>query len=437
MKKTSIAILPALIILFLCGGLKAARLTEETVNKKKAGWYLTGLPLVNYTSDTGIGYGARLYLYNNGEREEKYFDEVPYFSQMYGQFFQTTGGFSYHELNLDKHRVLGTKYRIISTLVYDRKTNENFYGTGSETTENDLVDINGNEYIEYEDYEEFLKSDDYRYYKYNNYQYKKPKFLFNFFGDIAHNLRFLTGFEIKWVEIDTWKGKIFEVSGHEYTSGETLLDLSKDEVTGFEGGWVNSVKAGIAYDSRDYEPDPENGLFIDYSFMAATGIIGSDYDFYRSTFGARSYIKIFPPLVLAIRLAYTDASSGTPFYELHNFEFLFRMQEGLGGNRTLRGYPVNRFVSETMTMGNAELRLKFLEITPWTERFAFKALAFVDTGNAYDNAGDPFTDPRFDDYRICYGGGLVIAWNLATIIHFYYGVSKETIAISIDFNHAI
>ena len=35
------------------------------------------------------------------------------------------------------------------------------------------------------------------------------------------------------------------------------------------------------------------------------------------------------------------------------------------------------------------------------------------------------------------GGGIVIAWNQATIIHIYYGMSDETSALSIDFKHAI
>ncbi len=437
MKRCAVILAAAAFLFSICG-ISSAKLSDETVEKKEEGWYITGLPLVNYTTDTGIGYGARLYLYGNGTKSDQYFDEVPYFTQIYAQFFQTTNGFSYHELNLDKHRIFGTRYRIISALVYDRKTNENFYGVGSDVTRHDLVDINGNEYTKYEDYQKFLKSNDYQYYKYNNYQYEKPKFYFRFFGDIIENIKFLTGFEVKWSDIDTWNGKKFEASdGHDHVSSVTLLDMLKNDVEGFDGGWINSVKVGVAYDTRDYEPDPAKGLYIDYSFLAASKLIGSDYDFYRSTAGARAYITIFSPLVLALRAAYTDTSGETPFHETQNFEFLFEMQEGLGSNRTMRGYPGNRFVAETMTLGNAELRFRFAEITPFGQRFAFKLLGFVDTGNAYDEAGDPFSDPRWGDYRYCYGGGLVIAWNLATIIHVYYGQSEETSAISVDFNHAI
>ena len=141
-------------------------------------------------------------------------------------------------------------------------------------------------------------------------------------------------------------------------------------------------------------------------------------------------------LVLALRAGYTDTSGGTPFFEMQTFGFLFEIQEGLGGNRTHRGYPRNRFVAETMTLGNMELRFKVGEATPGTQRFAFKLIAFVDTGNVYDNAAAPITDPRFNDYKFSYGGGLVIAWNMATILHIYYGASKEDSLISIDFNHS-
>ena len=46
--------------------------------------------------------------------------------------------------------------------------------------------------------------------------------------------------------------------------------------------------------------------------------------------------------------------------------------------------------------------------------------AFVDTGRAFDDV-----DLDFDRWRTGYGGGFRLAWNLATIISFDVGVSKE------------
>ncbi len=437
-KLLSLHSLLTIIIFFSFTENPSAKLSEEKINKKKTGWYVTGLPLLNYSSDNGLGYGARLYLYNNGSRTDKYFEKSPYCTQIYAQFFTTTEGFSFHELNLDMYNIFGTKYRVKSAFEFDRRINANFYGTGAQTTRNGLQDFYGNKYSTYDDYEHFLKSNSYQYYKYNNYQYKKPRYRLSFLGDITSSIKFLTGFEILWTDIDSWNRKKFEDEDDDtHTSGITLLDLWSNNIVGLKGGWTNAVKLGVAYDTRDYAPDPGSGLYIDYSFKLADTIFASDYEFYRSTIGARTYITLFKPLVLALRLGFTDTSGGTPFYELNNLDFLFWPQEGLGGHLTLRGYPLNRFVSETMTLGNMEFRFKFAEITPFNQRFEFKLVTFVDAGNVYDEAFDPFKDPGFNDYKFSYGGGLVIAWNLATIIHAYYGISCETSAISINFDHSI
>jgi len=140
-------------------------------------------------------------------------------------------------------------------------------------------------------------------------------------------------------------------------------------------------------------------------------------------------------LTLALRAAYTDTNSDAPFFEMGYFGFSLNRRTGLGNNRTLRGYHEQRFVGPTMTVGNAELRWKFAETNAWGQNFQFKLTGFYDVGNVYDKAGDPFDDPRFGDYHQGYGGGLVIAWNMATIVHFYYGTSEEDSSISVDFSH--
>lgn len=91
-----------------------------------------------------------------------------------------------------------------------------------------------------------------------------------------------------------------------------------------------------------------------------------------------------------------------------------------------------------MLMGNIEARYSIGEITPWGQRFEFKVVGYYDVGNVYDEAQHVFSKPEFGNYQHCGGAGLVIAWNQATIIHFYYSLSSEFInQISIDFSHAI
>ena len=432
MKKT-ILCLVVMCLFFTLQHVMAARLSDEDLAKKIEGWYPTGLPLVNYDSDNGFGYGVRAYLYNNGTRDDEYFAYAPYKMQLYGQFYQTTNGYQYHEINLDMPYIFGTKFRIITSIAYDKKINANYFGQGADTAKGKLTLFTTyptafERFDTYQDYLDYADKDE-RYLKYYNYKYTKPSYFLNVYRDITQNLKFLIGLEVKKVTINTWSGKKFDGTSQETTLLEQLQPL------GYDGGWSNFARAGIYYDTRDYEPDPKTGYLIDYAFEISDNTLGSDYDFTRHTVQLQYYLPLLQSLTLALRAGYTDANGDTPFFELGYFGFSLNRRTGLGNNRTLRGYREQRFVGPTMTVANAELRWKFAEANPWGQNFQFKITAFYDVGNVYDKAADPFTHPRFGDYHQGYGGGLVIAWNMATIVHFYYGMSKEDSSVSVDFSH--
>ena len=418
----------------------AARLSDDVIEKKKEGWYITGLPLVNYNSDNGLGYGVRVYYYQNGQRDGGFFQYQPYSAQLYGQFFMTTNGFNYHELNLDCYNVFGTDIRLKSAFVLDINKNANYFGVGQKTTQQKLTNpLTGETYDTMNGYaDDFLEkpvAGEYTNYKYNKYQYIDPNYWADLYGDITEEIHWIAGFRIAYWDIKSWQGRKFEFEGETSKSGETLLDIERP--LGYSGGFYNTVRIGIVWDNQDYAPDPRRGFNIDYNFETCQKFLGSESTYYRSTLGARYHWTPVRPLTFAFRLGYTSAQQDVPFFDMAWFSFPYKRQAALGGNRSLRGYPLNRFVARTMTLANVELRYSFAEITPWGQRFEFKAVVFYDAGNAYDKPFRPFYEPRFEDYKHCGGAGLVIAWNQATIIHCYYGMSPETSAISIDFSHAI
>jgi hypothetical protein len=434
MKKSIIFIMALLLSIAIAQPFTfAAKLSDEDVAKKKEGWYPTGLPLLNYDSDNGFGYGVRAYLYNNGTRDEEYFAYAPYKMQLYAQFYQTTNGYQYHEVNLDMPYIMGTKFRIITSVAYDKKINANFFGIGADAAKRKLTiyDNSFNVVKQFDKYKDFVEyyDDNPGYTKYFNYQYTKPSYFLNIYRDLTQNLKMLVGFEVKKVTIDTWDGEKFDGD----PQGPTLLEQRKPE--GYKGGWSNFARIGVYYDTRDYEPDPKSGYFIDYAFEVSRGWLGSDYDFIRNTVQLQYYVPLLSSLTLALRAGYTDTNIDAPFFEMGYFGFSLNRRTGNGSNRTIHGYKEQRFVAPTMTVANTELRWKFAEANPWNQNFQFKLTAFYDVGNVYDKAGDPFSEPRFGDYKQSYGGGLVIAWNMATIIHFYYGMSKEDTSISVNFNH--
>ncbi len=445
MKKICAIMLMVFSFAFIANAVFADQLTPEECEKKKEGWYVTGLPLINFTSDTGVGYGVRLFLYNNGERGQDYFCTTPYLTQVYAQFFQTTLGWSYHELHWDQYQLFGTNMRLSTSIVYENNIAAHYYGIGSRTTRYGLTSYNGIEFNTYKSWRDnFLMYNNnplyglngyHGYWKYNFYQITRPKFYADLYGQIIDNLKFIVGVQVTYVSIGTWDGRRFDLNGRKWYATDT--QLSNERPRGIDGGWANTLRIGLVYTTIDFEPDPTRGVHADYNFESSQRFFGSDYVFYRHTAAARYYHTLFDMLTLGSRLAYTTATGNIPFYELSEWSFPYNRQSGLGGNRTLRGYPGDRFAGRTMTLAQLEARLKVYELTGLGQRFVFKLIGYFDAGNVYDNSGDPFSHPRWGDYKWSYGGGLVIAWNQATIIHFLYSKSREDSQISIDFNHAI
>jgi len=407
----------------------AQRLNEEDLAKKKEGWYPTGLPLLSFNSDNGFGYGALVYMYFNGNREDKYFDMTPYFMKLYVSYFATTKGIRKYTISIDFPYVMGSKFRLKAALRYERAQNANYFGIGADAAKAKLTDNTGNTYSKYKDYYDNFLNMYKSYYKWNNYNSTQPQSWIYIYRNLTDEIKILGGFKFIKTDVDFWDGR----RHNDNLQLGTLL--SREQPRGYKGGWSNFARVGVAYDTRDFEPDPKNGVFIDYAFEVSGCSVGSDYNFNRSTAAARFYKALISSLVLALRIAYTDANKNIPFYEMNYFGFALERRTGLGGNKTLHGFKKDRFVGKTMTMGNAELRWQFFEVTGVGQRFGFKLVGFTDTGNVYDRAGDPFSKPCWGDYHHSYGGGLVIAWNLATLIHVYYGRSKEDTGLFIDFYH--
>jgi hypothetical protein len=422
-------------LFFTSSGILHARLCDEDLGKKKEGFYVTGLPLVNYSSDFGVGYGLRLYLYNNGSRTDTDFTEIPYKTQVYFQYYSTTQGMQYHELNIDAINALKTNLRVKTSLVIDKRLNMNYYGIGAKAI--GLKDDSNREYDKYEDYENnFLKRDNYSDFKYNKYTSTAPTYFINIYKDIINNFKFLSGLQFRFFDIEPWDGRGFKYEGNSYCQTKPTL-LSIEASNGIKGGWTNLALIGIAYDTRDFEPDPRKGIYMDYVLEFNNKILGSDYNFMRTTAGARCYFTPVSFLTLAGRIAYMALNGNVPFYEMDTFGFFYNRFYGLGGNRTLRGYQQDRFIGPVMTLANIEVRISLKDLVFFKQRFNFKLLAFIDTGNVYDHASDPFIIPRFPEYHTSFGGGLAIAWNLNTIIHLYYGKSREDSAVSINFGHSV
>jgi hemolysin activation/secretion protein len=94
---------------------------------------------------------------------------------------------------------------------------------------------------------------------------------------------------------------------------------------------------------------------------------------------------------------------------------------GLGGWPTLRGFNSNRFVGKLAAYGSMELRWTFAETEFLGQYLQFAVAPFVDVGRVFDGVDQLSSG----DWKVSAGGGLRLAWNLATLINLDVGVSEE------------
>ena len=216
-------------------------------------------------------------------------------------------------------------------------------------------------------------------------------------------------------------------------------DCAAGLATGCDGGWNNTLRAGVAFDTRDFDPDPNSGVFVDSTGQWSAKGFGSFADYLRWTTAARVYVSPFPELadvVVAGRVLYSIQSARVPFFAMNTLAMAGGTddatdQTGLGGERTLRGYRQDRFIGLVAAAANVEVRWTFAKFPLLRQHFSLQVAPFVDTGRVFDRVG-----LSLDDWKVAGGGGLRIGWNQSTIVMFDYGVSREDAGLYIDFGMA-
>ena len=169
----------------------------------------------------------------------------------------------------------------------------------------------------------------------------------------------LTGEHIKWsagfafqnfsissVDIDRFnKGRddpfpqVTEQPGLYEIYRDALGIISANEA---DGGWVNTVKAGVVWDSRDNRPNPMKGLWTEMGIEIAPGFLGNDWSFSKFYITHRQYFTLIPEnLALVYRLGYQTTLTGKVpyFYQSQVITSMLTgaTSEGLGGYKHPQG----------------------------------------------------------------------------------------------------
>ncbi len=207
---------------------------------------------------------------------------------------------------------------------------------------------------------------------------------------------------------------------------QSLLPKEKPLI-GVEGGWTNYVKIGLVYDSRDNEIIPKRGHWLDLLAEVSNGILGSDYDYLRLTTTLRTYYPLFSNrFIYAGRLLAETFLGQPPFYELSYFANSYQWkQEALGGSKSLRGIPLNRYIGKTKLFSNQELRWMIVDFNFLNQDFTLAANLFVDFGWILDMELDSKTSLSDHEIKISRGGGLRLIWGQNFVIATDIGNSAD------------
>jgi len=403
------------------------QLPRELLEKKTEGRYVTGIPLIGIDPEIGAVVGAQIQIYDNGPRTSPFFAYAPYRQQIEaGAQTSVKGDYRAAFATFDQTYVDDTPWRIKSYIGYTENKFRNYFGTGEQTLEPLHFPGSPQTYSKLDDFKSALKRkvDGTTWAEYVSYDQRLFLGAVNFEYDLMGGLlRPLVGFQFGHVGVTDYSGRMM----HDAVEQETKLaeDDRLGKILGFDGGWDNSLRIGLAYDSRDYEPDPISGLLAQTFISGSLRSLGSEFDYGQATFGLTGFIPVIPGydrLIAVGNATYSVRFGDVPFYAMNRLPLpKDEVRTGLGAFPTLRGYSSNRFVGEVTLSADAELRWNFSEFVLWDQRLKTALATFVDTGRVFDSAG-AFSAR---DWKYSWGVGFRLAWNLATVISFDYGIGPE------------
>lgn len=407
--------------------LARGRLTDSDLDAKREGLGISGLPLVNFATDTGLGYGARVYLHANGSRTDPAFARTPWRTQLLVQFFRSTGGWEYHMLDADFPEAFDSDWRIRLRAAFEGNINRNWFGAGTAS----LTPLPAGDYATYL---ESLEADEPAGAGstngwYHIYGLRRPLARLQLERWIDESLIVMAGAELQRATIRLYDGRTVPVAAGDRVQGPTLVGRLRPN--GIGGGNLHHIRLGVGWDTRDYQPAPKSGLAAEAVGEYAGPATGADWTYSRATVSVRSFVVAGHDVIIATRGVWSVTDGRPPFFDAGTLSLMEGRTESLGGGWTLRGYRENRFAGKVISLANLEVRWNAHEWVSGTHRFLLTPLAFADGGRVYDRP----SHFALSGWKGAAGGGVRVAWNRATILNATYGRSGEDSNVFIDFGH--
>ena len=313
----------------------------------KSGWSIGVMPAFSYNNDMGflVGALAQVFDYGDGTVYPNYRHKFVANVNIYSR------GAKQVSFDYDSKSLIPGK-RVTASLFYMDNQLNGFYGfNGAVSTYHADLDlhksVDGTEGIAF----------------YANHQ-RLLSAKMDLQGRVADNLNWIGGASYSWQRYSDTAFRVYDGTEslfHQYVAEGLIPEADT-------WGHRMELKGGLVYDTRDFETNPERGLFA--TVTASGGMSVSEGTRSSLVFSAdfRQYVPIFPSrLTLAYQLAYKGLVAGSlPFYALPAF--------------AMRGSFGNRILGNGVAWASADLRLCVARFEALKRDFELGLVAFADAG---------------------------------------------------------
>jgi hypothetical protein len=444
---------------------ESKRLPDFEIEEKREGTFVTGIPRFQFDPIRGFGIGGNAFLFFNKTKEDPFFEYTPYRHKVSAEFFIFQNGRIRYSLNYDSPYIFNTKWRFRADAVLWEDPEAQYWGIGRSSLNplqfTDKTTGLIRNFSKVKDYEENLARVDANGrtdIHYNNIIQREQ--LYNLLAERTFwggKGRFMFGYEALFTSFESYSGRIvsdaIDANGNavEAVHNQTLIDkqiaagvFDQFNLVGFnnDGRYMfTSLLAGaLIYDTRDFEPDPTKGVFLQYSHEYAIPFLNKSFNFHKFMIQGQFIHTLAKWRNEKSRLTFAGlAAFGHIFGKNINFIEMWDLSSQaeaggilvLGGERSIRGFREARFLAPTVALVNLEIRARFYDFKFLKQHIALGVTPFFDFGSVWDRP----SQMSFTKWKGAPGIGARIAWNQSTILRLDYAQSREGGQLFFGFGH--
>lgn len=449
---------------------KSKHISEFEIDEKREGTFITGLPRFEFDPIRGFGIGGNAFIYWNKTKADPFFEYTPYRHRVNLEFFIFQNGRVRYAINYDAPYIFNSRWRLRADAVYWEDPNAQYWGIGRERMGRlqfrDKRTGQLRQFNNVNEYEENLAlaelEPDGKYYTDFHYHHMlQEEQLYNILGErvlMGGKLRLMFGYEALFTRFESYGGRIaeesFTLDGSEVEAinRPTLIEEQKADGTwdrfnlaGFQAGdkryyFTSMLAAALIYDTRDFEPDPSKGVFLEYSHELSPFWLGSDFHFNKFMMQGQWIRTLARWRNNKSRLTFAGLGAvGYIFGPRINFIEMWDLSSQaeaggilvLGGGRSVRGFREARFIAPAVALINLEMRARFYDFYFLKQHFALGMTAFYDMGSVWNH----IRDINFEKWVGAPGIGGRINWNQSTVLRLDYARSREGGQLFFGFGH--